>query len=197
MKNSVLEQCFRQYFSELVPAGMEIDWSNLQQEAQVQHFSKGDFLFRQGEDASDLFFLYNGLARYVSLSDDGKEFTQSFAQGPRLAGSTRAMVGQCPALFAIEVIEDALVLSWPWQVFFQQMSACPVFLRAYIQMLEMLFIGKEERENTLARHSAEQRYLDFMTGQPELAEKIPLQYIASYIGVTPVALSRIRQRLKG
>ncbi|WP_255487384.1 Crp/Fnr family transcriptional regulator [Oceanospirillum sediminis] len=196
MKNNVLEQSFRKYFAGLAPEGMEINWSFLKQEAEVRHFAKGDFLFRQGDEAPDLFFLHNGLARYVSVSDEGKEFTQSFAMGPRLAGSTRAMAGRCPVLFGIEIMEDALVLSWPWQVFFQQMSACPVFLRAYIQMLEALFIGKEERENALAKHTAEQRYLDFVTGQPELAERIPLQFIASYIGVTPVALSRIRHRLK-
>jgi len=62
--------------------------------------------------------------------------------------------------------------------------------------LEQIFIAKEERESAFVKHSAERRYLDFCADYPELKEQVPLQYIASYIGITPIALSRIRQKLK-
>lgn len=176
--------------------GHQIDWSKLTLEPQIRHLAKGEHLFQQGESAANLYFLCYGLVRYVSLSEEGKEFTQSFAAAPRIVGSTRAMVRQSPALFSIEVLEDALVLEYPWAEFYQQMSQCPNFLLTYIHLLEQLFIGKEERENALVKHSAERRYLDFISQFSDLEKRIPLQYIASYIGITPVALSRIRNRLK-
>jgi len=60
---------------------------------------------------------------------------------------------------------------------------------------EDLFLKKSQRELSLLNQSAQQRYLDLFEEQPELLKNIPLKYIASYIGVTPQALSRIRKRI--
>ena len=60
---------------------------------------------------------------------------------------------------------------------------------------ERLFLIKSKREQSLLNESAEQRYLNLFTERPNLIQKIPLKYIASYIGVTPQALSRIRKRI--
>lgn len=209
MDKKQLQNSFQRYLDQYSPQndpakknsdtsapGQGVDWSKLTLEPQIKHLAKGEYLFQQGESATNLYFLCYGLVRYVSLSEEGKEFTQSFAAAPRIAGSTRAMVRRSPALFSIEVLEDALVLEYPWAEFYQQMSQCPNFLLTYVHLLEHLFIGKEERENALVKHSAERRYLDFISQFSDLEKRIPLQYIASYIGITPVALSRIRNRLK-
>ena len=154
--------------------------------------------------------------RYVGVSDAGKEFTQTFVKGPRVIGSTRAMVTGMPVLFGIQALSDTMVISYPWAEFFQQMSQDKGFLASYMAFLEQIFISlkksgivrsvrgpsggymfaKEERESAFVKHSAERRYLDFCADYPELKEQVPLQYIASYIGITPIALSRIRQKLK-
>lgn len=60
---------------------------------------------------------------------------------------------------------------------------------------EELFLKKSQRELSLLNETAEQRYLNLFTEQRALLEKIPLKYIASYIGITPQALSRIRKRI--
>jgi DNA-binding MarR family transcriptional regulator len=60
---------------------------------------------------------------------------------------------------------------------------------------ESLFLEKSKRELSLLTNTPEQRYLNLFTEHPELIRKIPLKYIASYIGVTPQALSRIRKRI--
>jgi len=60
---------------------------------------------------------------------------------------------------------------------------------------EELFLKKSKREISLLKHSAEERYYRLFDERPELIQFIPLKYIASYIGVTPQALSRIRKRI--
>lgn len=60
---------------------------------------------------------------------------------------------------------------------------------------EELFLKKSQRELSLLSETAEQRYLNLFTEQPELIKEIPLKYIASYIGITQQALSRIRKRI--
>ena len=188
-----LQNSFEAYFNEW---GYEIDWQRLTVPMDVHVIRKDDYLFQQGDVANRLYFLHSGLVRYVSVSDEGKEFTQTFAKSPRIIGSTKAMVTGDHVLFGIQALEDCMVSSYPWQVFYEQMRQDIGFLECYVKFLERIFITKEERENAFVKHSAERRYLDFCASYPELKNTIPQQQIASYIGITPVALSRIRQRLK-
>jgi CRP-like cAMP-binding protein len=132
----------------------------------------------------------------MSLSEEGKEFTQSFAGSPGIAGSTRAMTRQTKSLFSIEALDDVLCLEFDWQYFFNSMKEQPGFLLAYNALLETLFIKKEEREYAFVQQTAEQRYLIFLQENSALKDKIPLKMIASHIGITPIALSRIRKKLK-
>lgn len=164
--------------------------------AKLKHYKKGQLLITQGEAAPKLYFLIKGFVRYLSNSLEGKEFTQSFAGNPCIVGSTRAMTRNVEALFSIEALEDVICLEFDWLAFFSQMKSQPGFLEAYNKLLENMFIKKEEREYAFVQQSAEQRYLTFLDSNPELRDKIPLKMIASHIGITPIALSRIRKKLK-
>lgn len=164
--------------------------------AELKHYKEGQLLIRQGQPAPKLFFLVKGFVRYMSISVEGKEFTQSFSCAPSIAGSTRAMSRETDALFSIEALEDVLCLEIDWLVFFEKMKSQPGFLITYNRLLENMFVKKEEREYAFVQHSAEQRYLDFLENNPQLRDKIPLKMIASHIGITPIALSRIRKKLK-
>ncbi|NLQ17301.1 Crp/Fnr family transcriptional regulator [Marinomonas sp. M1K-6] len=188
-----LQTSFESYFNAL---GYEIDWQRLTVPMDVHLVRKGDYLFQQGDFANRLYFLHSGLVRYVSVSDEGKEFTQTFAKSPRIIGSTKAMVMETRALFGIQALDDCMITSFPWNAFYAQMRHDTGFLECYAKFLERIFITKEERENAFVKHSAERRYLEFCATYPELKNTIPQQQIASYIGITPVALSRIRQKLK-
>jgi len=162
----------------------------------LKHYKKGQQLITQGQPATKLFFLVAGFVRYMTISPEGKEFTQSFATAPSISGSTRAMTRNVNALFSIEALDNVICLEFEWQVFFEQMKSQPGFLSTYNRLLENMFIKKEEREYAFVQQSAEQRYLTFLDQNPQLRNKIPLKMIASHIGITPIALSRIRNRLK-
>ncbi|OUR60805.1 cyclic nucleotide-binding protein [Colwellia sp. 39_35_sub15_T18] len=187
---------FIQYFS---GNKLSIDSTNFEKfglKAKLKHYQKGQQLITQGQPAPKLFFLVKGIVRYMSVSPEGKEFTQSFASAPSLSGSTRAMTRNVDALFSIEALDDVICLEFEWQVFFEQMKSQPGFLSAYNRLLENMFIKKEEREYAFVQQSAEQRYLTFLDRNPQLRDKISLKMIASHIGITPIALSRIRNKLK-
>ncbi|MCF2856842.1 Crp/Fnr family transcriptional regulator [Pseudoalteromonas sp. SMS1] len=164
-------------------------------QGKLKHYQKGALLMTQGNPAPNVFFITQGHVRYFNVSAEGKEFTQSFASAPSIAGSTRAMTQNTPALFNIEALDDVICLEFEWRRFFNTMKIQPGFLEAYTQLLETLFIKKEEREYAFVQHSAEQRYLDFIDRNPALCNQVPLKMIASHIGITPIALSRIRRRL--
>jgi CRP-like cAMP-binding protein len=185
---------FRAYFDTL--GGVDIDWQRLTLPMDNHLVCKGDFLFRQGDTANRLYFLHTGLVRYVSVSDQGKEFTQSFIKGPKIIGSTRAMVMDTKVLFGIQALDNCVISSYPWKAFYEQMRQDKSFLECYVHLLESIFILREEQANAFVKHSAERRYLDFCANYPDIRASVPQQYIASYIGITPVALSRIIKALK-
>ena len=194
MDQETLQASFKAYFSGLMPG---IDWQRLTLPYSVHHITKGDHLFKQGEPAQRLYFLHSGLVRYVNLSEDGKEFTQSFVPAPRMIGSTRAMVTGAAAQFSIQALEDSVVMSYPWAEFFKLYESDVGFLKGYVHFLEQIFIREQDLKKRLERDSAEKRYLDFCAEHADIIDKIPLQQVASYIGITPVALSRIRGKLRG
>jgi len=187
---------FVKYFS---GANLSVDSTNFTQfglKANLKHYRKGQLLITQGQPAPKLYFIVKGIVRYMSISIEGKEFTQSFACAPCVGGSTRAMTRNVDALFSIEALEDVICLEFDWLAFYEQMKSQPGFMAAYNRLLENMFIKKEEREYAFVQHSAEQRYLTFLDSNPELRDKIPLKMIASHIGITPIALSRIRKKLR-
>ncbi|MGH1372130.1 MAG: Crp/Fnr family transcriptional regulator [Cellvibrionaceae bacterium] len=163
---------------------------------ELKHFKKGELLISQGKSAPYIFFMIKGLVRYMSVSADGKEYTQAFASSPGIAGSTRAMVSRSEALFSIEVLDDVLCLQFDWHDFFGVMKEQAGFLEAYSRLLEQMFAKKESREYYLLQKTAEQRYLEFVSEHPHLQNIVPLKVVASYIGITPIALSRIRKKLR-
>ena len=172
------------------------DFERFGLKGELKHFKEGELLVSQGKMAPKLFFLLKGNVRYMSVSVEGKEFTQSFASAPSIAGSTRAMTRKKAALFSIEVLSDVLCVEFDWDIFIETMKVQPGFLEAYNRLLENLFIKKEEREYAFVQQSAEQRYLQFLAENPQLKDNISLKIIASHIGITPIALSRIRKKLK-
>ena len=189
-------QDFVSYFTEPNSSMEAADFDKYGLSAELKHYKKDQLLISQGQPAQKLYFLVKGIVRYMSISPEGKEFTQSFSCAPSVAGSTRAMTRKNPALFSIEALEDVLCFEFEWSNFFTTMKHQPGFLAAYNCLLENMFIKKEEREYAFVQHTAEQRYLDFLEANPQLRDKIPLKMIASHIGITPIALSRIRKKLK-
>lgn len=173
-----------------------IDWSRLDVPFDKLVLAKGDCVFRQGQPANRLCFLNRGLVRYFSVSEKGKEYTQTLIKGPRMIGSTRAMTQNEPAPFTIEALEPCEVVTCAWAPFYRTMCQDLAFMHAYARFLESIFINKELKESSMATHTATRRYVDFCEAYPELRDTLPKQQIAAYIGITPVALSRIRAQLK-
>jgi CRP-like cAMP-binding protein len=193
MDKQFLMQQLRHFFDQYQTG---IDWEKCQIEPKVHVLNKGECLLKQGELSDRMFFLCTGLVRYFSLSESGKEYTQTLSKAPRLVGSTQALTLARPALFSIEALTTSVALSFQWQSFYRQMSQDLAFTQAYARFLESIFISKEQKEHAMVKHSATQRYLDFCRDFSELMETLPKQQIASYIGITPIALSRIRAQLK-
>ena len=162
----------------------------------TEHFSeterkKGHLLLRQDKLEHHLYFLKAGLARAYSIQNN-QEITFWFGtEGAPLLSMKSYVFGQ-PSYEYVELLEDS-------ELYEVSISTIKKLFTADIHIAnwgrafaEQELVKTEERLISRQFRNAETRYLELMAAFPELIQRVPLQYIASYLGITPVSLSRIR-----
>ena len=157
-------------------------------------FAKSDYLIRAGESDTGLYLIQKGLVRFVYLTEDGKEFNKSFAAEGEFVGCLLSMLTTHNCRFSIQALEacDTIFLSnLDRKRLFQRF---PEWERLGRILAEQLALKKEAREAEFLLDSAEIRYQRFMTEHPDWIKRLPQYQIASYLGITDVALSRIRHK---
>lgn len=157
-------------------------------------FKKNDFFLRQGEVCNILGFVNEGIFRYY-IDQDGEDKTYNFAAEGDFICNYESMIKQIHSPKHIQAIETGEVL----------IISKTDLQRFYTEVRDGNLFGRIHMENVYAetiRHlisqyteTAEHRYLKFLKNHPTLNQRIPQYYIASYIGVKPQSLSRIRKRL--
>ena len=158
------------------------------------NLAKGERFIEAGQIPRYMGFVVNGLFRYVYLDDEGNEFTKNFLSENSFITSYSAMVQQQPSWFSIEALEDSEILKFDflsWKNISQNNSHWDRFL---LRMLEKAFIIKEKRERELLLLDAESRYRIFRDEFPGLDKRVKQHIIASYLGIKPESLSRIRKQ---
>ncbi len=158
-------------------------------------YRPNDLLVRAGEPMREFFFIISGLVRFYYSTEDGKEFNKAFALENHFVGSFGAEVGQEPCRFSIQALEQTEALVIPVQVIREGYDRHHCWERVGRKMAERVAISKELREGEFLLDSAETRYRRFLATYPGLAERINQYHIASYLGITDVALSRIRKNI--
>lgn len=156
---------------------------------------KDGFFVRAGDVPERLAFIAKGLFRVVFVSEKGDEKTLVFREEGRLISAFSPFLAKKPSWFSIQALEDSdLVLIGIDGTDWTREADC--WKTIYAKYMEMLFVEKEEREREFLSEDAETRYRNFKKRYPLFEERIPQYCIASYLGITPVALSRIRSSMK-
>ena len=161
-----------------------------------QHVTAGGFLLHAGETPTTLAFLHAGLARLLYIDEAGNEFTKSFCAENGFLGAYSALLRREPSRLFIQALEDCELLVADYAAYTAHAADRLCWQTVNRLLAEALFIKKEQREASLLLDDATTRYQQFLAANPELAERVQLQHIASYLGITPVSLSRIRAQLR-
>ncbi len=158
-------------------------------------YAKGEHVFVQGEVCADVFFMRRGLVKLYFDTVDGKEWIKSFVADEGLFGSRSAQSMAGGSLFSVVCLEETELLSFPYAVFERVCLSEPEIAREVFQFTQWLGLKKEMREYQLLCVSAEDRYRQFMQQSAALAARLTQVDIARYLGITPIALSRIKKRV--
>lgn len=156
---------------------------------------KGNFLLRQGDVCKHSFFVEEGLLKYYSIDDKGKQHILQFApEGWFVVDRESAFFNQ-PSQYFIEALEDSVVTMMDVDTFASLSLHNQAFALFNNKLLHNHIRHLQNRINLLLSATAEERYLDFIRIYPDLLLRVPQTLVASYLGITPESLSRVRKDL--
>ncbi|HEY0175635.1 MAG TPA: Crp/Fnr family transcriptional regulator [Pedobacter sp.] len=160
----------------------------------VKTFEKNQLLLSPGEISTKTYFVTEGLLRCYSVDSKGKDNVIQFA--PELWWlSERNSFFNEPSDFYIDAIESGTALIIPPNYFNEAAVHVPCLIDLNNKMLNNSIRFMQKRINMLLSATAEERYLDFIKLYPNLTLRVPQWMIASYLGITPESLSRVRKDL--
>jgi CRP-like cAMP-binding protein len=156
---------------------------------------KHQFLLQEGDVCRSIAFVNSGCLRVYTIGSKNMEHIVQFAVSGWWAGDLNSYLSRLPAEYYIDALEDSEVLTLERDAREELMENVPKMERYFRLLLEANYIATHHRIVDTLSASAEERYIKFTKTYPQLTERIPQHQIASYLGITPQSLSRIRKEL--
>ena len=156
---------------------------------------KHQFLLNEGDVCKHIVFVNSGCLREYKIDNKGAEHIIQFAIADWWVSDLNSFLSGLPATYNIDALQDSDVLLLEKSSREELLSACPKMERFFRMLLESNYVATHQRVAESLSESAEERYLTFIKTYPKLIEQVPQNQIASYLGITPQSLSRIRKKL--
>lgn len=155
---------------------------------------KNSLLLTAGKIAKEVYFIKRGCIR-LFYEKDGDDISAFFFTENMFAGAYDSFISQKPSRHNIETIEDCEVLAINYSDFHRLLESHPTMNALVRKILEERFVALHDLFTSQILDTPEERYVKLQNERPDLINRIPQHQIATFLGVTPVSLSRIRNRL--
>jgi CRP/FNR family transcriptional regulator, anaerobic regulatory protein len=162
---------------------------------EVKKVQKNQFLLQYGEICRYIYFVEKGLLKMYSIDKNGKEHIIQFAPESWLTSDRSSLYFNEKSIYYIEAVEDSEVLLLHPDFINKLISEFPNSLEKSDILLQKHIKSLQDRINSLLGETAEERYMKFIKMYPDLLLRVPQWMIASYLGITPESLSRVRKEL--
>lgn len=162
---------------------------------QLKEYKNGDFFLKEGDVCKHIGFIEKGLIRYF-INDNGEEKTYSFGKENEFTCNYESFVPQIPSRQSIQCLEDSLI----WIISLSNLEKLYTTVKNGEKfgriIIGQVFIQTLKNLNSFYTDSPQTRYENFIQENFDLQQRISQFYIASYVGVKPQSLSRIRKRIQ-
>ena len=172
------------------------DWNLFSSKLQKKSFPKRTILTDVGQVENCISFIETGVVRLlIPKGENEEELTFGFSFENEFISAYESFLTRTPSIYQVETLAETQVLSISYADLQEVYEKTLIGNLIGRLVAERQYLLKTKRTNSLLIDTAEQRYLNLFTERPNLIKEIPLKYIASYIGVTPQSLSRIRKQI--
>lgn len=163
--------------------------------AHVREHARGEYLLRGGERATQVMAVLEGLVREHYVDAHGVEHTRSFVREGEVSGSLVDLLSGRPAMTYVQALEPTRVLVFPYAELDALTAKHPCLTEVVRRSAEALAVKKTRREHDLLTKSADERYAIWRAEHRDLDRRVSRKLVASYLGITPEHLSRLRARV--
>ncbi|MCI1959352.1 MAG: Crp/Fnr family transcriptional regulator [Clostridia bacterium] len=160
-----------------------------------KNYPKDYAIIRQGDALNTLYFIINGIVRGYYLDESGREITKCFSKENQFAGM-EGLLGPSKASFSVECLEDVTCIALPYQIFHASTNISRQFYELLEKTSKTKMLDLENHYKDLMLLDAEGRYRMFLKRYASIEQRIKQEYIASYIGIQPSSLCRIKRKMK-
>jgi CRP-like cAMP-binding protein len=185
-------EVFQKYISDKISISDE-DYQLIQSVCAFKKLRKRQYLLQEGDVWKYNAFVAKGFLRNYRLDEKGLEHILSFAPENWWAGDRESLLTGNPAKSNIDALEDSEVILIGKDNFEMLCRQIPEFNNMVNAILNKSFIVNQNRIHAAISFTAEQKYIMFMEKYADLSLRIPQSMIASFLGITPETLSRIRK----
>ncbi len=184
-----MQYLFR-YFNSISPLSEQAE-AAIAEISNPQLLKKNRELQAIGHTCKTIYFLKKGLAR-IYYFKEANDITESFSFENSLVVRYESLFASKPSKKGIQVLEDSELIAIQSGALFKLYDKHPDVERLFRKLFEAALVEQINRIESLQFHSAEERYAALLKEAPDVIKRVPLKFIASYLGITPVSLSRIR-----
>jgi CRP/FNR family transcriptional regulator, anaerobic regulatory protein len=183
----------KKYFEAIGFAGDDLE--KILNAFELQTFKKNDFVVEEGRTSRYIGFVETGMFQYYVIQD-GEERTNYVSLENTFFASVLSFISETPSLEYVKALVDGSISMISKTNLKMLLNEIPVFKDFYIGLLEATLCGIDASRYDLIVLTAEQRYEKMLINEPHLLQQIPLQHLASMLGITPRHLSRIRSNIR-
>ncbi|WP_313377275.1 Crp/Fnr family transcriptional regulator [Chishuiella sp.] len=171
----------------------DVEWAKIEDKLVEKHYKKNEFILVPGEYSEDYYFVESGVIRSYTIDDNGKEHVIQFGTENWFVSDRNSAVCKQQSKFYIQAIEDSTLIIMNNEINTLITSINPNFLVEQNKLIQNHVRSLQDRINLLLSATAKTRYLEFIRLYPNQVNRIPQWMIASYLGITPESLSRVRK----
>jgi CRP-like cAMP-binding protein len=174
----------------------DAEWGKAVLNLRHLHLRRNDYFIQAGSIPDKMACIVSGIFRVFYITQSGEEKTLAIRAEGRMLSAFSAILENTPSWYDIQALEDADLLYISLEEYLAGLQGHPCWQVINTKYAQMLFMEKERRESEFLSDDAETRYRKFRERFPDVEDRIRQYHIASYLGITPVALSRIRKKLR-
>ncbi len=193
MQPTVSDNKLRFYLEEITSIPDDC-WEEFLFITNVKEYKRNDIIIHESDGSDNEQFVVDGVVRSYLVDAKGKDCTTAFFPAPTFMSINSMRSNGGRSLYTYEAVTDSTIVSFNSNAFYELFKKYPCFHTVAQRVKEFETQRQNNRETSLMQGSAEEKYGTFLSFYPDLENHIAHYHIASYLGVTPVTLSRIKNK---